>query len=103
MTYYQESGEDALRELNSSPDGLTDGEVAARRETYGPNKLKEGKKPSLLQRFFSQPNALQAFTIILPHLEAIEYLRPPFLSKYPGLRPFPCSSAAVQRDPPASQ
>ena len=54
MTYYQESGEDALRELNSSPDGLTDGEVAARRETYGPNKLKEGKKPSLLQRFFSQ-------------------------------------------------
>ena len=44
----------ADRELNTSADGLSSAEAAARLEKYGPNKLKDAEKPTLLQRFIEQ-------------------------------------------------
>ncbi|MBE6021531.1 MAG: HAD family hydrolase, partial [Clostridiales bacterium] len=40
--------------LGSSEQGLTSEEAKKRLEEYGPNKLKEGKKDSLLKKFFKQ-------------------------------------------------
>ncbi|MCL2343943.1 MAG: calcium-translocating P-type ATPase, PMCA-type [Firmicutes bacterium] len=54
MKYYDESAEDALRELQSSREGLSASEAAARLEKNGKNRLKEVKKTSLLRRFFAQ-------------------------------------------------
>ena len=44
-----------LEQFQADPGrGLTSAEAAGRREKYGPNKLKEGKKKSLLQLFAAQ-------------------------------------------------
>ena len=51
---YTQSPEDVLQQLNSSPEGLSTDEAQQRLAKYGPNKLKEGEKPSLLQRFLTQ-------------------------------------------------
>ncbi len=51
---YTRSTEDVLKALNTSTDGLTSQQVQERVEKYGPNKLKEGEKPTLLQRFLAQ-------------------------------------------------
>ena len=51
---YNRSAQEVLDELNSGANGLSSTEAAQRLEKYGPNKLKEGKKPSLLQRFLTQ-------------------------------------------------
>ena len=48
---YLTSVEDVLKEQNSSPEGLTSGDAADRLEKFGRNKLKEGKKTSLIKRF----------------------------------------------------
>lgn len=46
-----------LEQFQADPGrGLTSAEAAGRREKYGPNKLKEGKKKSLLQLFAAQLN-----------------------------------------------
>ena len=54
MRYYCENQEEVLAKLNSSEAGLTEAEAQARLAKYGPNKLKEGEKPTLLQRFLAQ-------------------------------------------------
>ena len=51
---YTQSKEEVLQELHTSPDGLTTEEATKRLAEYGPNKLKEAEKPTLLQRFLSQ-------------------------------------------------
>ena len=51
---YAQSAQDVLRQLESTPEGLSSAEVQKRQEKYGPNKLKEAKKPSLIARFFKQ-------------------------------------------------
>ncbi len=51
---YTQSAEEVLRQLESNPEGLSAAEVQKRQEKYGPNKLKEAKKPSLIARFFKQ-------------------------------------------------
>ena len=52
--FYIQSINETLNELDSSVDGLTHNQVVERQKEYGPNKLKEGKKLSLIQRFFLQ-------------------------------------------------
>ncbi len=52
-TYTQDS-QKVLQDLEVSPSGLTAQQASERLEKYGPNKLAEGKKPTLLQRFFKQ-------------------------------------------------
>ena len=55
MTQYSKSGEEVLTELSSDMEkGLSRSEAEKRLEKYGPNRLKEGKKKSSLQRFFDQ-------------------------------------------------
>ena len=52
---YNRSPQEVLEELGSCPTGLTEAEAAERLAKHGPNKLKEAEKPSLLQRFLTQP------------------------------------------------
>ena len=54
MKAYLEESEAVLAELGSSMQGLTDAEAAARLAKDGPNKLKEGKKDSLLKKFLGE-------------------------------------------------
>lgn len=48
---YLSSIEDVLKEQNSSEQGLTSSDAEKRLQQYGKNKLKEGKKASLFERF----------------------------------------------------
>ena len=52
--YYTLSVEEVLSNLETGAEGLSSEQAKERLEKYGPNKLKEGKKPSLIQRFFAQ-------------------------------------------------
>ncbi len=54
MNYHQQSPGQVLEQLNSSAEGLTGQEAKQRLDRYGPNKLAEGKKVTLLQRFLQQ-------------------------------------------------
>ena len=51
---YLQSSEALLQELNSSVNGLSSAEAKKRLEQYGPNKLKDAEKPTMLQRFIEQ-------------------------------------------------
>ena len=48
---YTQSAEEVLRDLGATPEGLTTAQAEERLAQYGPNKLKEAPKPTLLQRF----------------------------------------------------
>ena len=54
MKEYLRSSAEVLAEQNSSENGLNKSEAALRLEKVGPNKLKEGKKVSLLRRFLGE-------------------------------------------------
>ena len=54
MREYLKSVDETISELGSSQEGLGNREVEARLQKYGPNKLKEAKKASLLQRFLKE-------------------------------------------------
>ena len=52
--FYTQSADDVLHALGAGADGLTTAEAQERLAKYGPNKLKEAEKPSLIQRFLAQ-------------------------------------------------
>jgi len=54
MNYYSNEKEEVLREMKSTEEGLSSQEVEKRLEELGRNKLKEGVKITILQRFLSQ-------------------------------------------------
>ena len=54
MKEYLSSIEDVLKEQNSSEQGLTSSDAEKRLQQYGKNKLKEGKKASLFERFMKE-------------------------------------------------
>ena len=54
MKPYLETTEETLKALGSSPEGLSSEEAAGRLSKYGPNKLREAEKVSLLKRFLEQ-------------------------------------------------
>ena len=54
MKHYTEEYSKVLSHLGSSPDGLSNEEAAKRLEKNGKNKLKEGKKVSIIRRFLAQ-------------------------------------------------
>lgn len=54
MKEYLISKEEVLKNTESSIEGLTEAEALERLEKFGPNKLKEAKKDSLLKRFLKQ-------------------------------------------------
>ena len=51
---YTLSAEEVLSSLQTSAEGLSTAQAKERLEKYGPNKLKEAEKPTLLQRFLTQ-------------------------------------------------
>lgn len=51
---YREEAEKVLTDLHTDRNGLTDEEVKKRQLKYGPNKLVDAKKKTVLQRFFEQ-------------------------------------------------
>ena len=51
---YTQSAEEVLRDLGVGAEGLTTAQAEERLAKYGPNKLKEAEKPTLLQRFIEQ-------------------------------------------------
>ena len=54
MKAYLEDVNGVLKAQETGADGLSEREAAARLEKYGPNRLKEGEKVSLLRRFLSE-------------------------------------------------
>lgn len=52
--YYQMTGEEVKREVNGSSEPLTDEQVRANQEKYGPNELAEGKKKPTIVIFLEQ-------------------------------------------------
>ena len=75
---YTLSSQQVLEELHSADTGLSSAEAKQRREKYGPNKLKEAEKATMLQRFIAQLKdpmliillvaaAVSAVTSILSH------------------------------------
>ncbi len=52
--YYQLSAEETMKEVNGSIEPLTEEQVRANQEKYGPNELVEGKKKTVLQIFLEQ-------------------------------------------------
>ncbi|WP_304653457.1 cation-translocating P-type ATPase [uncultured Ligilactobacillus sp.] len=69
--YYQLTGEQALTELKSSANGLTDAEVKARQEKYGPNVLESKKHTTLLQKFIAQFKDLMIVILMVAALVAM--------------------------------
>ena len=63
MKFYEASNDEVLNHLGTTVDGLTSGEAESRLEKNGKNKLVEGKKESLIHRFFKQ--LAEPMTIIL--------------------------------------
>ncbi len=51
---YTMSTQQVLQNLGVDTNGLTEAQAQERLEKYGPNKLKEGEKPTILQRFLTQ-------------------------------------------------
>ena len=51
---YTQTPEEVLQELGTSHDGLSEVQAKERLQKYGPNKLKEAEKPTMLQRFLAQ-------------------------------------------------
>ena len=51
---YTQSTEEVLQDLGVGQEGLTSEQAKERQEKYGPNKLKEAEKATLLQKFFNQ-------------------------------------------------
>ena len=54
MNYYQMTAEEALSEVGSASEGLTDKEAAERLAAHGKNKLAEGKKQNVVVKFLKQ-------------------------------------------------
>ena len=55
MLFHNKSKQDVLNALDSDmKSGLTSEQVSSLQEKYGPNKLREKKKKTMLQRFFDQ-------------------------------------------------
>ena len=63
MKHYLEHFQKIMQDLNVGENGLSQQEAADRLAKYGPNKLKEGEKESLLSKFMAQ--LTDPMTIIL--------------------------------------
>jgi len=66
--FYQMSEQDVRMQINGSLEPLTDQQVKANREKYGPNELAEGKKKSTLRIFLEQ---FKDFLVIILIIAAV--------------------------------
>ena len=63
--YYQTTPQQALDRQETTSNGLTAQEAQRRAAQYGPNKLSEGKKKSVLQIFLEQFKDLMVFILMI--------------------------------------
>ncbi|WEV60867.1 cation-translocating P-type ATPase [Streptococcaceae bacterium ESL0729] len=63
--FFTQTGDEVLKELDSSSKGLTTEEVNRRLELYGKNELDTGKKESLLTKFLNQFKDLMIIVLII--------------------------------------
>ncbi len=54
MKYYLQSADKVIKELKTTENGLSSADAKLRLAENGPNKLAEGKKDSVIKRFFNQ-------------------------------------------------
>ena len=64
QSYFRRTGQQALEQLNTTRDGLTDSEARRRLDQFGPNALTEGKKKTVLQVFLEQFKDLLVLILI---------------------------------------
>ncbi len=64
MEWYNKSEEQIYADLDTSENGLTDEQAAKRLERDGENKLKEGKKDSVVKKFFLQFTDVMVIVLI---------------------------------------
>ncbi|MCF8142706.1 MAG: cation-translocating P-type ATPase [Deltaproteobacteria bacterium] len=64
MKFHTASSEDALKQLSSTINGLSDREATQRLTQYGPNEVRRGHEISLFQIFFSQFNSFIVYILI---------------------------------------
>ena len=62
---YAVTAEELAKDLSSSPQGLSSQEVQARLERYGPNRLAEKKKKTLMARFAAQFKDVMILILLL--------------------------------------
>ncbi len=67
----KEPEEVALKEMDTSRDGLTSTEAAARLQEYGPNEIQKGKKKSRLWMFLKNFTSLMAILLWVGGIIAI--------------------------------
>ncbi len=63
--FYSQSEKEVFEELKTSKEGLSEKEAKSRAESYGTNELEEGKKKSLLQKFFEQFKDLMIIVLLV--------------------------------------
>ena len=66
--YYRQTAQQALEAQQADQKGLSDQQARSRLEQYGPNKLSEGKKKSVLQIFLEQFKDLLVVILIVAAL-----------------------------------
>ena len=93
MKEYLRGADEVLSELKTSRDGLSNEEARARLEQHGPNKLKEGKKETLLHRFLMQ--LAEPMTIILIVAAVISGIMAIYESKEAGHFSFPVDTVII--------
>ncbi len=64
QAFYAQDTASVLQELQSNTNGLTNDEAKKRLAEYGPNELEEGKKKSMLQKFFEQFKDLMIIVLL---------------------------------------
>ena len=69
---YTQSTEEVLQDLGVRQEGLTTGQARERLAQFGPNKLKDAQKPTLLQRFVAQlKDPMQIILMIAAAVSAV--------------------------------
>ncbi|MFS0958557.1 cation-translocating P-type ATPase [Enterococcus casseliflavus] len=64
QAFYAQKAQHVLEEMQTDANGLTNDEAQKRLSEYGPNELEEGKKKSMVQKFFEQFKDLMIIVLL---------------------------------------
>ncbi len=65
QAFYSQTPEEVLKELDATAEGLSATEAKKRLSEYGENELEEGKKKSMVQKFFEQFKDLMILVLLV--------------------------------------
>lgn len=71
MEYFSETSEDVLNELNVNKNGLSSGQVLERFDKNNQNKLADGKKKSIVSKFFAQFADIMVIILLIASIISI--------------------------------